>query len=257
MGKPTKDFLQPEHETTFAEKLTRIALRFRSSLEKIRAHAATGDDDSNEFAAEGIQLGSPKKHVVAAAFALSVDEMARLFGRVRWRSSMSESKEVADGKVRSILNAIDPEAEKTRDMRIIEFMHDFSASNYAVTELIGQVEGYPAKHNPVFKMWLVAESETGGSSPRQRQKLVYRDMVKLCLVETEVRVLVYRGYDEEEAGERHAMLDGALRTIRRITPAPAPLQGWLFIGLLGNWPHSQTMYFHTISDAGDMVSLKV
>lgn len=126
-------------------------------------------------------------------------------------------------------------------------MHDFSASNRSLTELIGKRRGIDEDWKPgdVFRQLLAVESELNGESPKARRELVCRDLAKLCLVRSDLKVVVYPGYEEGET--RQLMLDAILRTIERCFEE-RPISGaWLFIGLLGAWPQQMSICFHVLN----------
>jgi hypothetical protein len=64
------------------------------------------------------------------------------------------------GKVIRIITEARPEMKQKMDAwpPIKEFMHDFSASHFALTELIGKKPGYEWPIGETFKFLLVAES---------------------------------------------------------------------------------------------------
>jgi hypothetical protein len=256
MTAPLNDKEHPDGPTTLELKLKRLCKAFKSGLELIRGYAtANGSDpDVKAYTAEGTGVGAPRKHVIAAALACMDNELASLFGRVRWRCSMSINQETEVSKVREILNAIRPDAAHIQDAwpRTIEFIHDFSASNYALTEVTGKNAAFDWTGKPPFKFHLACESETGGGSYTLRRNLVTRDLVKLCVVQSDVKMLVYSGYPENGAGSEHrqSMLDAVVETIRRCYDGPRP-GGWLLLGLLGTWPASQSVYAHTLTPAPD------
>ena len=252
MGVPPNDKEQAEESTTLEEKLRRLAVAFKDNLAMIREFAS-GDShthDAKDFAADGTRVGGPKKHVIAATFACWETELASLFGRVRWRCSMSINKKTKISKVLTILNSVCPYAKRIQDQwpKIAEYMHDYSAANYAITEVTGKTPGFVWPPDKSFKLLVAAESETGGKSFNIRRNLVTRDLVKLCLTPAEVKVLVYKGYEEERATSenRQTMLDAIVETVRRCYEGQRP-GGWLLFGLLGKWPTTQSVYIHTLT----------
>lgn len=247
---------EPDGPTTPEERLRRIAVAFRTGLNSIREFIAAdqGDEDAKAFAAERTGIGTPYKHIIAAAFACCDVELASLYGRVRWRCSLSIDNDTKVSKVREILSAVHPNAANIQDdwPKIAEFMHDFSASNFALTEVTGKMEGFAWSPEKFFKLHVAAESETGGGSFKVRRHLITRDLVKLCLVKADTKVLVYAGYPQAGKNSQHRqpLLNLIVETIRRCYEEGRP-GGWLFIGLLGMWPDNQTMYLHTLLPGGE------
>ena len=135
---------------------------------------------------------------------------------------MSINNDTKVSKVREILLAVYPNVLSIQDdwPKIAEYMHDFSASNYALTEVTEKQDGFAWPPDKLFKLHLAAESETGGGSFNERRNLVTRDLVKLCLVRADVKVFVYAGYpsgrEELPASAAAALWRGDRRkTIRR------------------------------------------
>jgi hypothetical protein len=99
-----------------------------------------------------------------------------------------------------------------------------------------------------------AESEMENGNPQVRANAITRDMLKLCLVECPIKVVVYRGYDTRpvNSGKREAIIDRIVETVRRCRAPGNGSRGWLFIGLIGRWPDKTESYFHTMTNGADV-----
>ena len=237
-------------------KLRRIALAFRESLGKVANVAMNGQDVEKEFAAERWSRSSmPKKHVIAAAFATLCEEDRdgdKLLGpQYFWRCSMSAKRKMGLSKVKTILHAVGVRRPRSYDEwpPIQEFVHDFSASSHSIPQVTGEEEcGWGLQDE--FQLVFAAESEMYKAGPKKRSAFITRDLVKLCLVECPVKVVVYCGYGERDGEKKGIVVDRITQTIKRC-PSPGKRNcGWLLIGLVGRWPHETQPYFHALK-AGD------
>lgn len=234
-----------------SETLRKICQSFKKGLEAVR-NAVSEDDEVGELARDPTNRGCPKKHAICSAFACCDQVIKDEFKtEVKWRCSVGKKKGVPLSKIQRILMKIHDTARCGEDewCPIKEFMFDFSFSNSSLPQLIGKNEGFPA--DSVFELLLAAESEVQGGSPEDRIHLVTRDLVKLCLVNSRVRVLVYKGYENTNADKdnRETMRKAIERTIQRCYgKGKGKIPGeWLFLGLLGKWPADQTAYQHILT----------
>jgi hypothetical protein len=243
------------------EKLKAIANAFASNLERVAAVAKGGTGMVKQYAARETG-GMPLKHVIAATFALSEDELGRVLGPLWWRCSMSEGKRKGEPTVtkmvKAILAAVEEEAEQTYDAwpPIEEFMHDFSASSHSIPQLAGYAEGFTWQKGDEFRLLFATESEMAKGKPGKRSQAINRDLVKLCLVECPVKAVVYRGYEKtppKNATGRGSLIDGIVETISRCPSPGKRNEAWLFIGLTGKWPKTTKPYFHTLK-VGDVLA---
>lgn len=249
MGAPPIHRDAPEEMTTPAQRLQRIAVAFQENLERIREKALGPAGELQAVAAESVQgTGAPKKHIVAAACACCADTLSRLYGPVAWRSGVGT-------KVKDIVSAIENDVFQIQDTMwpsIREFLFDFSVSNYPLTQLIGKSQvAWPV--GKLFRMYLVAESELNGASPSDRRYLVTRDLVKLCLLPSDIKMLIYAGYEHHDP-KQLAMLGAIQKTISRCSERWAA-ENWLFVGLVGRWPAFQACNFHVINPATETLDM--
>lgn len=254
MAAPRVRLSKPVRATTPLEKLEIVGTGFRGNLEKIRSHATAPRSDIKEIAEESIKAtGCPKKHIIASAFGCCDHLLAELYGPLRWRSSLSKSK------VKTIVGEVGRLAAGADDAEwpgIFEFIVDFSASNRSLTEVIGKKRGSDEDWEPgwVFNQYLAVESELNGGCPKGRRDLACRDVIKLCLVQSELKVLVYPG-DERDNYEQQ-MLDALLRTIKRCHANRRDPGAWLLIGLVGDWPDRMSVSFHVLNNKTHKLELK-
>jgi hypothetical protein len=220
------------------------------------------------IAGEPVNDGCPPKHAICAAFSLCKKTMAEQFAPspVRWRCAVGTIKDEIRSKVENILKEVGPDVLGDEDPwaecpnqwpTIKEFMFDFAYSNYRIPDLTGQWDGWV--EGAVFKLLLAAESEVQGTALTGRVNLVTRDLVKLCLVNSDVKVLVYKGYDphDDPNDYKSQMVAAIQRTIERCYK-PGEIPGeWLFLGLLGHWPDSQTAYQHILTPENKSMIEKV
>lgn len=234
------------------EKLEHIAGAFKVNLARVAAVAAKGDGKAKEYAAAH-NAGMPKKHVIAATFALCEETLHAQLGPLWWRCSMSEGKKKgrpeATKMVKTILAAIEGEPLYRYDEwpPIEEFMHDFSASSHSIPQITGKDDDYTWDNEP-FRLRFAAESEMQNGGPEVRAFAITRDLVKLCLVECPIKALVYRDYDDSSRNraKRSKLIDAIVAVIKRC-PAPGTRnEGWLLVGLVGTWPDTTLPVFHTL-----------
>lgn len=254
MAAPRVKLSKPTRATTSLERLEAVGTGFRNNLEKIRGHATAPCDDLKEIVRESIEAtGCPRKHIIASAFGCCEDLLAELYGPLRWRSSLSKSK------VKTIVEKVGRHAHLADNAewpRVFEFMVDFSASNHSLTEVIDKKIEHDEDWKPEwrFKQYLAVESELNGGCPKARRDLACRDLIKLCLVRSDLKVLVYPG--DERGKYQQAMLDAVLRTIGRCH-AERPIPGaWLLIGLVGDWPERMSVSFHVLNNEKHLLEPK-
>jgi hypothetical protein len=247
-----RQYPAPAQGLTLDKKLEEIAKAFKKNLVRVAGVAANGKGKAQQYAADGT-AGMPKKHVVAATFALCEETLNTQLGTLWWRCSMSESKKkgepVATKVVKTILAAIEelPSARYDEWPPIEEFMHDFSASSHSIPQITGKDNEYTWDNKP-FQLVFTAESEMKSGGLDVRAHAITRDLIKLCLVECPIKAVVYRGYDDkwENANKRTKLNNAIVETIMRCPSPGNRNEGWLLVGLSGKWPNATTPYFYTL-----------
>ncbi|MBN9119038.1 MAG: hypothetical protein J0I06_07740 [Planctomycetes bacterium] len=242
-----------------SDRLKALCGAFKHGLDAIRKRACD-NGIVKDIAGVGVNDGCPPKYAICAAFALCDQTMREQFAPspIRWRCAMSDLDGDVRTRVQHIVEQVGPAAMNLEDPwarcedpwpTIKEFMFDFSFSNYRIPELTGQWDGWPNGSGTVFRLLLAAESEVQGTGFTGRVNLVTRDLVKLCLVKSDLKVLVYKGYDQEDEakGWKDGMLARIETTIKRCYENEHVPGEWLFLGLLGKWPESQSAYQHILT----------
>jgi len=141
------------------------------------------------------------------------------------RFSMREPKDVT-------VSALHGALERTRGgggrtllskakKNLMEYLVDFSFSNYSIPQAIGKSKSTAAKQ---FKLLLAAESELGS------QFDVLRDFLKLVVVRSPVKVMVYSA--RTRTNYLTALIDGFERILdTHAKPYLKDESRWLFVGI--------------------------
>ncbi len=248
MRRQEQKYPTPQADLRLDNKLKCIAKAFKENLTKVAKVATNGKGKAKEYAAEQTSK-MPKKHVIATTLALCEEELSKLLGTLYWRCSMSEHRETGKPvikRVKTILAAVDEKPLESYDEwpPIEEFMHDFSASTHTIPRVTGKEKGYRCKSGNGFRLLFAAESEMNNGGLEARSHAITRDLVKLCLVECPIKVVIYRRYCDVDKGD--SIVKSIVRTIRRCPSPGKRNEGWLLIGLTGTWPGKVKLHFHTI-----------
>jgi hypothetical protein len=60
--------------------------------------------------------------------------------------------------------------------------------------------------------------------------------------------VVYRGYENKgkSAKKRTDVIDAIVETVKRCPSPGTRNEGWLLVGLVGKWPKTTRLYYHTL-----------
>jgi len=187
--------------------------RFRSKIEEISQACKKSD-------------GLPKKEAVCAALVGCGKELATIMEG--WKGDLCKgivpkcrcSVEGKDeGSVKGVKALVDKYCDgDLKTDKIREFLVDFSFSSHDLRDVTGKKQDHKWKPEEKFFLWLAAESELSGD-PR-------RDLLKLCLVNSFVKLLVYKQTDR-----RKKDFEQVIRLCCGEDPSCQGTVEWLFVGI--------------------------
>jgi len=188
--------------------------------------------------------GSPTEKYIYSALMLCRECVASFYGTDRAFCRCEKAKDVYE-LVHEVCNRFargcrrPPEAQTPPKMP--EFMVDFSFSSHKLGDVYDQTK-YDWKSGEKFILMLAAEAESQEGAEKTARE---RDLLKLCLINSPIRILIFWGTPREFESRLRSLFKNLITRCCGPDPSSGGSAGWLFVGLHGDWPtRLETFAYH-------------